>query len=244
MAAAAAGVRRDVVVVLVQPGLEPRGLRGREDHDLVLADLEARLDLDVAVADRRAPLPASHQLGHRRLSGLVHRTRVLFPVLDQPRRAHLLDMREHVLRQRLDVAFVEHDRHRDHHRERLGRALVVVLHRQHGPRARPHQHDLRRVVEQRLIAACDVEPAERACGGRNRGEDGYERERADHRGELRPLHRPSPWRRSASMLAGHPAHHLVVRDVFLVRRDRPRVAVRILDHRDPIAVEHVGRLAE
>jgi hypothetical protein len=132
--------RRDLVLLFAQPGVEPRGVFRRQDHDLVLAHRELRLDRDavVALARRTTAAPGADT---EALPGAAGRPRVLglagvaLPVLDQPRRAHLIDVREDLLRQRLHVRFLQHRRHRDHHRERFWRPLVVVLHRQHGARA-------------------------------------------------------------------------------------------------------------
>jgi hypothetical protein len=69
---------------------------------------------------------------------------------------------EHPARQHLDVAVAQDDRQWDDEREVLRRTLVVVLHRQDGPRPVVHEHDLGRVVEHRLVATGHVEAAERA----------------------------------------------------------------------------------
>jgi hypothetical protein len=145
-------------------------------QDLVLADRELGLDLHAQVVlDRRHLLDRAGRLHHRRRDGVVRvvlrRARVLLPVLDQARRAHLIDLREDVLVQGLHVGLLQDHRHRHHHREVGRRPLVVVGHRQDGPGALTHQHHLGGVVEQLGPAAADVEAAE-GVGGRGRGEAG------------------------------------------------------------------------
>jgi hypothetical protein len=76
-------------------------------------------------------------------------------------RGELIDAIEDLARQRLDVLLLEHDGDGHDHREALGRALVVVLHREHGARAVAEQHHERRVVEELLVRAAHVEAAER-----------------------------------------------------------------------------------
>ena len=155
-AAAARRRRGSCTCSRLQPGLEARRVLRRQDHDLVLADRELRLDLRRRARRPSRPRPATAPGGIAApatpspSSALRRRAaRVLLPVLDEARRGELVDARRtRRLRQRLHVLLLEHDRHRHHQREVLGRALVVVLHRQHGARAVAHQHHLRRVVEQ------------------------------------------------------------------------------------------------
>ena len=175
-------------MVRAQPRLEARGFRRRQDQDLVLGDIELRLDLDaVLLLLVAADVHRATRLRRRRRQRLVrphHRARVLLPVLDEPRRAERVGVLEHVLRQRLDVLLVQHDRHRNHHREVRERSLVVVLHRQHGPRAFAHQHDLRRVREHLVARAADVEATERMRVGRLRSDH----ERRDAQPEPEAIH--------------------------------------------------------
>ncbi len=93
--------------------------------------------------------PRRHRLAFAAIVVLV--AGILLPVLDEPRRAHRVDLAEHVLGQRLDVGLLEDHWNRNHHREVLERTAIVVLHRQHRLGAGAHEHDLRRVVEHLLV---------------------------------------------------------------------------------------------
>ena len=57
------------------------------------------------------------------------------------------------------------DGHGHHHGKPLGRALVVVLHREDGSCSFAHQDHLRRVVEELGVGAADVEAAECVAAG-------------------------------------------------------------------------------
>src|SRR5439155_12824013 len=126
------GVRGDLVVVRAEPRVEAGGVLGAEDENLVLADGELRLDLHAAERSEADPLasPAAagadaREVARAGISAAV-RARILLPVLDEPRRAELVDLREDVLRERLHVLLLEHDGHRNDHREVLRGTAVVV----------------------------------------------------------------------------------------------------------------------
>src|SRR5690606_753590 len=86
---------RDGVLLLLQPGVEPCRVPRAEDDDLVLADRELCLDGDAEVLRLRGrrglaeSAAAEARRGRRRARGR-DRAGVLLPVLDQPRRAHLI----------------------------------------------------------------------------------------------------------------------------------------------------------
>ena len=175
------GAVGDLVLVVAQPGLEPRRVRRRQDQDLVLADVELRFDRDaphrpVASAEPEPARCLTDCVTEQPTIDAVVLARVLFPVLDQARRTERVDPIEHVGGERLDVLLVEHRRHRNHHREALEWTLVVVLHRQHGACAVAHQHDLGRVVDHLAARGADVEPAERVRSARC----GRDQERSHH----------------------------------------------------------------
>ncbi len=203
------GALGDLVVVLVQPGVEAgRVLRG-EHHHVVLADGELRLDAHAEVARGRH---RGRRQGRRfRIHdpgpvGLTRRrTGILLPVFDEARGGEGVDVVEELARERLDVLLLQHDRHRHHHGEVGGGPLVVVLHREHGARALAHHHHHGGVVEELGVGAADVEPAERARVARSRGPC---RERgAEGQGDrqLRSSRSHSPRSSSARAQAGRPA---------------------------------------
>ena len=73
----------------------------------------------------------------------------------------MIEVLEDRARQRLHVLLLQDHGNRHDHREVLGRALVVVLHREDGSCSFAHEGDLRRIVEELGVSAADVEAAER-----------------------------------------------------------------------------------
>ena len=155
------GATGDIVVVVVQPGLQPRGLRGAEHHDIVLANGELSLHGHPTIIRPGGAVGRAAGAGHRgAVVVLLGRARVLLPILHQPRGGELVNLGEQVVGQRLDVGLLKHHRHRHDHGEVFGRALIVVLDGQHRSVAVAHHHRLGRVGEQVRLAAPDVKAAE------------------------------------------------------------------------------------
>jgi hypothetical protein len=114
--------------------------------------------------------------------------RILLPVLDESRRRELLELREDVLGERLDVLLLEDDRNGDHHREVRGRPLVVVGHAQHGARAVAHERDHGGIRVKRCVARRHVEPAKGLRGPRRdrEAERGRQTDQTEERERSQP----------------------------------------------------------
>jgi hypothetical protein len=82
-------------------------------------------------------------------------------ILGQARRAVGVDALEERPERCFHVLLLQHGRHRNDHRELLQRPLVVVQHVDRGAVPVPHQHDLRRIVEQVGVGFADEKAAER-----------------------------------------------------------------------------------
>ena len=62
----------------------------------------------------------------------------------------------------MHLALLQHDRHRHYQREIRRLALVIVHQADDGLVVMMRDHDLRRVIDERLVGLADVEAAERA----------------------------------------------------------------------------------
>ncbi len=182
------------IAVLGEPRLQPVRLLGGEDDDVVLADRVLRFDGDAERFGAGGTFRAHrtrHGRGHHPVLVEHHLTGVGIEVLDETRSAVGVEMLEDLAVADVDLALLEHHRHRDDQREFRELALVVVHHADHRAVGVAHQHDLRRLVVEARVRLADVEAAERG-GVRRGGEPDPGREQCGGQHRERRLRRFHP----------------------------------------------------
>ena len=206
---------RNLVAVELQPGLQAERFLGRQNHDVVFADGVFRFDLDperISFRLRRSggrgtqghPGGCSESPSHHQLA------RVRIVILDQPRRAVRVDLLEQFAIADMNLPLLQHDRHRHHQRELRRLALVVVHQADDGLVVVMRDHDLRRVIDQRLVGLADVEAAERARVTRPAENQRRQHQRDENRDSLQRTWPPPFWVHSnlrAGQIASHSGTH-------------------------------------